>query len=75
MDVTKSVRLSEVLTIANAPTQSEAYRVNSDILGLKLSFRGAENAVAFELLQNEPNPFSNMKHNWIYAPLYPISLP
>ncbi|HSF90296.1 MAG TPA: T9SS type A sorting domain-containing protein, partial [Saprospiraceae bacterium] len=58
MEVTKSVRLREVLSIANAPTHSEAYTLNNDILGLNLSFRGAEQALAFELLQNEPNPFS-----------------
>ena len=59
MEATKNVRLSEVLSIANTPTHPEAYSLNQDILGLQLSFRGAENAVAFELLQNEPNPFSN----------------
>lgn len=59
MDVSKSVRLSEVVSIANAPTQSEAYTLDHDMLGLNLSFRGTENIVSFELLQNEPNPFSN----------------
>ena len=59
MDVSKRVSLSEVLRIAVAPTHPEAYAVNRDMLGLKLSFRGAEHAVAFELLQNEPNPFSS----------------
>ena len=59
MDVSESVRLSEVMSIAIDPTYPEAYSTNNDILGLKLSFRGAENLVSFELLQNEPNPFSN----------------
>jgi len=59
MDVSKRVRLSEVVSIANAPTHPEAYTLNNEILGLNLSFRGAAHVVSFELLQNEPNPFSN----------------
>ncbi|MEO5906733.1 MAG: HYR domain-containing protein, partial [Saprospiraceae bacterium] len=58
MQVSKSVRLSEVVSIAVAPTQPEAYSLNNEILDLNLSFRGADNSISFELLQNEPNPFS-----------------
>jgi len=59
MDVSKRVRLSEVVSIAAAPTHPEAYTLNNEILGLNLLFRGAAHLVSFELLQNEPNPFSN----------------
>lgn len=53
-----SVRLSEAMTMVSNPTNPEAYTTASDILDLGLTFRGTENAYAFELLQNEPNPFN-----------------
>jgi hypothetical protein len=53
-----SVRLSEAITLVSNPTHPEAYTTESDIMDLGLTFRGTENAYAFELLQNEPNPFN-----------------
>ncbi|HEX5112477.1 MAG TPA: T9SS type A sorting domain-containing protein, partial [Saprospiraceae bacterium] len=53
-----SVRLSEAISMVSNPTHPEAYTTESDIMDLGLSFRGTENAYAFELLQNEPNPFN-----------------
>jgi hypothetical protein len=54
----QTVRLSNVLEIASAPTQPEAYTTSNDIMDVSLTFRGVEDALSFELLQNEPNPFT-----------------
>jgi hypothetical protein len=52
-------RLSEAITLISNPTLAEAYTTDSDIMDLSLSFRGAEDKFDFELLQNEPNPFTS----------------
>jgi len=54
-----SVKLSEIISLKSNPTAAEAYTGNSDIMDLALSFRGSEGSFDFELLQNEPNPFTN----------------
>ncbi len=54
-----AARLSEVITLISNPTTAEAYSTNSEIMDLALTFRGAEDKFDFELLQNEPNPFTN----------------
>ena len=50
--------LSQSIVLQSNPTNAEAYTDESEILDLKLTFRGAEETVEFELLQNEPNPFN-----------------
>jgi hypothetical protein len=46
-----------MITASSDVTAAEAYTTeNLEINGLNIAFRGAE-TVAFELLQNEPNPF------------------
>nr|MDQ3017186.1 T9SS type A sorting domain-containing protein [Bacteroidota bacterium] len=50
--------LSKVISITSAPTKPEAYTVDSEIMDISLTFRGADTDAAFELLQNEPNPFT-----------------
>ncbi len=53
-----SIRLSEAVSIVNAPTHPEAYTSDDEILDLGLQFRGTSTDYTFELLQNEPNPFN-----------------
>ncbi len=53
-----SMKLSEVISLLSNPTVAEAYTTNSEIMDLALTFRGAEERFDFELLQNEPNPFT-----------------
>ncbi|MEP6794411.1 MAG: HYR domain-containing protein [Saprospiraceae bacterium] len=50
-------RLSQSIKITSSPTSPEAYSSDNTILDLGLKFRGAD-IYSFELLQNEPNPFS-----------------
>jgi hypothetical protein len=50
--------LGKAIAITAAPTQPEAYNVNSEIMDVKLSFRGLTADYTFELMQNEPNPFT-----------------
>ena len=57
---TKATRLSESVSIVQQPTHPEAYTTDSEILDLALTFRGVEIAPTFELLQNEPNPFTEI---------------
>jgi large repetitive protein len=52
-------KLSEGIALVANPTAAEAYTTDSDIMDLALSFRGAEERYDFELLQNEPNPFTS----------------
>lgn len=54
-----SVRLSEVISLNSNPTVAEAYTTASEIMDLGLTFRGSDVRLDFELLQNEPNPFTN----------------
>ena len=50
--------LSSMITASSDVTAAQAYTTeNLDINGLNITFRGAE-TVAFELFQNEPNPFA-----------------
>jgi hypothetical protein len=58
MQSNQALRLSEAIEMVAAPTQGEAYTATDDILDLNLTFRGAEEVFNFELLQNEPNPFT-----------------
>ena len=60
LSAVKEVRLSESISMVSNPTPAEAYSNDSDIMDLQLTFRGTENAFAFELLQNEPNPFTEI---------------
>ncbi len=53
-----STRLSETISLGSNPTEAEAYNAEGEILDLALTFRGAEDRFDFELLQNEPNPFT-----------------
>ncbi|MEO6130265.1 MAG: T9SS type A sorting domain-containing protein, partial [Saprospiraceae bacterium] len=52
-----NTKLSQSITIVSSPTAPEAYSSDNTILDLGLTFRGAD-IYSFELLQNEPNPFS-----------------
>ncbi len=54
-----ATQLSEAVSIKSNPTQAEAYTTEDEIMDLGLTFRGAEDRYDFELLQNEPNPFTN----------------
>jgi hypothetical protein len=54
-----AVTLSESITLVSNPTEAEAYNSNGDIMDLALTFRGTEERFDFELLQNEPNPFTS----------------
>ena len=53
-----NAKLSEVISLISNPTHAEAYTNNSEIMDLSLNFRGSEEQFEFELLQNEPNPFT-----------------
>ncbi|MFZ1675964.1 MAG: T9SS type A sorting domain-containing protein, partial [Saprospiraceae bacterium] len=53
-----TTKLSQAIRIISSPTAPEAYSSDDNILDLGLTFRGAD-IYAFELLQNEPNPFSS----------------
>lgn len=53
-----AANLSEVISLISNPTAAEAYTTNSEIMELGITFRGSENRFDFELLQNEPNPFT-----------------
>jgi hypothetical protein len=55
-----NTRLSKSVSIVQNPTQPEAYSANSEILDLSLTFRGVDMTPSFELLQNEPNPFTEI---------------
>jgi hypothetical protein len=56
-EATQNGMLSSMITASSDVTAAEAYTTeNLEINGLNIAFRGAE-TVAFELLQNEPNPF------------------
>jgi hypothetical protein len=59
VSASEAVRLSDNIKVTVAPTQPEAYTVESETMDLSLTFRGVEDALSFELLQNEPNPFTN----------------
>jgi hypothetical protein len=55
------LKLSEVMTVNSRVTRAEAYDANEDLLEVNFRFDG--NIVAggaFELYQNEPNPFRDM---------------
>ncbi len=54
-----AAKLSEAVSLISNPTQAEAYTTQDEIMDLSLNFRGAEDRFDFELLQNEPNPFTN----------------
>lgn len=58
LNATAGAMLSQSIAITTAPTQPEAYNVEGEIMDLNLTFRGADQVLAFELLQNEPNPFT-----------------
>ncbi len=50
-------KLSQSISIVSSPTLPEVYTTDSGIMDLGLSFRGSD-LYSFELLQNEPNPFT-----------------
>jgi hypothetical protein len=58
VETSQATRLSEVISVITAPTYPEAYTLDSEVLDLRLTFRGVETEFTFELLQNEPNPFT-----------------
>lgn len=58
MTVANTSTLSQVVSMTGAPTKPEAYTADSEIMDVNLTIRGSDADVAFELLQNEPNPFT-----------------
>ena len=58
MTAANATTLSQVVSMAGAPTKAEAYTADSEIMDVNLTIRGSEVDFAFELLQNEPNPFT-----------------
>jgi hypothetical protein len=58
LKATQSTTLSKSVSMVSAPTNPEAYTLESDIMDVNLQFRGVETEYTFELLQNEPNPFN-----------------
>jgi hypothetical protein len=50
--------LGQSVEIVSTPTAPEVYSTDGNIMDLGLIFRGTETVYSFELLQNEPNPFS-----------------
>jgi hypothetical protein len=58
LDATKAGSLSNMISASSDVTTAEVYTTeNLNINNVDVTFRGAE-TVAFELLQNEPNPFA-----------------
>jgi hypothetical protein len=55
-----SSKLSHAMSLVAGPTEAEAYTVESDIMDIALTFRGIVEQFDFELLQNEPNPFTGI---------------
>lgn len=55
-EAAKKGSLSSMISSSSDVTVAEAYTEGLEINGLNVTFRGAE-TVAFELFQNEPNPF------------------
>ncbi len=55
----QNAKLSQYLDINNNEIDAEVYTSNSEIKDIKLAFKGVDNTAAFELYQNEPNPFTN----------------
>jgi hypothetical protein len=53
----KAVELSEVLTVNSNVINNELYSKNGEINQVALTFKGVSNK-AFELYQNQPNPFT-----------------
>ena len=53
-----SINLSESISLVSSPTMPEVYTTDNGIMDLGLTFRGVDPAYSFELLQNEPNPFT-----------------
>ena len=54
-----AARLSESISIVSLPTAPEVYTTDAGTMGLGLTFRGS-GLYSFELLQNEPNPFTGV---------------
>jgi hypothetical protein len=54
---TVSGQLSDILSLSNAITRTEAY-VGNNLEEVSITLRGGEEASNFELYQNQPNPFS-----------------
>ena len=59
----KNIRLSEILTIGSNITGAEAYDKDGNVMNISLQFTYKNNVrtegVAFNLYQNEPNPFDS----------------
>ncbi len=53
------VKLSQSISIISSPTPPEVYTTDLGTMDLGLNFRGAD-IYSFELLQNEPNPFTGV---------------
>ncbi len=51
--------LSEVIKVSSAFTKAEAYDSNLSILDLSLEFENSNVNTAFDLYQNQPNPFKD----------------
>ena len=56
----RDVNLSSSIHLATDPTPAEAYTRDTELMELELTFRNSQSNDAFELLQNEPNPFSDV---------------
>ena len=54
----KQVVLSKTLSLTSEVTTAEAYNDNNETMDVALTFRGAQEDAAFELMQNIPNPFN-----------------
>lgn len=56
---TTNSTISKTLGISSDITKSEAYTTSLEELKMDLEFRAGKQAIVFDLLQNNPNPFSD----------------
>ena len=64
----QTIYLSEVLRLQNNPTITEAYDQDGNELAVAFSFTDIKILDAFELFQNEPNPFNGQTNIGFYLP-------
>jgi hypothetical protein len=65
---TASGKLSDLLSVSSSLTRAEAYDRNSRTLDVSLHFGSRELTEAYELYQNQPNPFAGKTMIGFYLP-------
>ena len=61
-------KISELLNIINRPTAIEAYNQDGELMNIQMVFKNSLPEKAFQLYQNQPNPFHDQTTIGFYLP-------